>query len=126
MVDANALIPQQGYFNDAEAPEILAAFKCKADEFQLLKIAVPGDFAEGWLDSTECCKIIAKTAGLARPNVCLTADDVRDRFSDAKWPEFDSLGFTEEPWKPSERTNYMISKAFVDLCLEHGLAIEFC
>ncbi|MEB3294704.1 MAG: hypothetical protein VKJ24_16230 [Synechococcales bacterium] len=109
----------------ADAPEVVAAFAAKADELAILQIAVSGDFRTGWLDSSECCRVILKVAGIANPRGWFSAEEVQHLFRHAEWPNFDELQHGSEPWDSSEYNHHVIAKVFVDLCLEFNLELHF-
>lgn len=127
MVDADAYIPGQGYLGaeGVDAPEVTAAFTQKAEELRAQFIPVSGDFATGWIDSSECCRIIAKAVGLPKPRGWFDSEQVQRIFAKASWPNFDELQRGTKLWDSSEYSNYVVAKAFVDLCVEHHLEIQF-
>ncbi|WP_145265585.1 hypothetical protein [Calycomorphotria hydatis] len=127
MVDADAYIPGQGYIGTlgVDAPDVIAAFSDKAEQLRQQQIIVCGRFETGWIDSSECCRIIAKAAGLPEPHGWFDSDQVKQIFGKANWPNFDGLERGAEPWDSSEYSRHVVAKAFVDLCVEYNLEIHF-
>ena len=122
MVDANAVVRNIGYPSTDETPDVVAAFSSKADELALEGIVAPGDLREGWLDCSQCCLIIAQAGGMSRPHGFLLPDEVQRRFAKANWPSLEGL---QKGPVPMEYAYIRIAQTFVDVCLKHGLAIEF-
>lgn len=122
MVDATALVPGVGYVSAGDTPEVSAAFAAKADELARDGIVAPGGLRDGWIDSTYCCRIMAEVAGLDQPQGFLAPHDVLRLFADADWP---SLYGLRKGSTPSEYAYVRSAEAFVGVCLEHGLCIEF-
>jgi hypothetical protein len=127
LVDADAYIPGQGYIGaeGVDAPDVTAAFAHTAEQLRQQFIPVSGDFASGWIDSSECCRIIAKAVGLPKPSGWFDNEQVQQIFAKASWPNFDELRRGTKPWDCSEYSNHVVAKAFVDLCVKHNLEIHF-
>lgn len=126
MPDADAVIPGKGNLSSAGDRTVLAAFEAKTRELAQLGCYPSGDFNVGWLDCSYCCRIIADVGGLPGPRGYLPPEEVRERFETAKWLVVQPIARGPDPYPPpSEYELHLIAKSFVDLCVKHGLAIEF-
>lgn len=88
-----------------------------SEKFKKLKVKLEGEGhffqgepEDGYLDSSQCCRIIAEKLGLQKPSGYFSYEEYKERIEGSEW-DADSYS--------------RLSQLFMELCLEEKLDVYF-